>query len=162
MENGIHPWYSSTHVIHPPMEFTHGIVSGIHPWYSSTHGIYPWYCKWYLPMVLAYGIYTWYCNSKKAINNKPHFVKGQIVHHNVASTVILCFNKKNLCGFIYCVFSLFSGILILQILSDPFQLFRSWGPPPKIQINSALHGECVHGDGQSMSRGTKGNRKWES
>ena len=45
MENGIHPWYSSTHVIHPPMEFTHGIVNGIDPWYSSTHDIY-------LPMVL--------------------------------------------------------------------------------------------------------------
>ena len=45
MENGINPWYSSTHVIHPPMEFTHGIVNGINPWYSSTHDIYS-------PMVL--------------------------------------------------------------------------------------------------------------
>ena len=39
MENGINPWYSSTHVIYPPMEFTHGIVM------VSTHGIYS-------PMVL--------------------------------------------------------------------------------------------------------------
>ena len=59
MENGINPWYSSTHIIHRPMEFTHGIVNGIrpwyckiHPWYSFTHRIYPWYCKWHLPVVL--------------------------------------------------------------------------------------------------------------
>ena len=39
MENGIHPWYSSTHVIHPPMEFTHGIVNGINPWYLFAYGI---------------------------------------------------------------------------------------------------------------------------
>ena len=52
MENGINPWYSSTHIIHQPMEFTHGIVNGIrpwyckiHPWYSFTHGIDPWYCN---------------------------------------------------------------------------------------------------------------------
>ena len=35
MENGIYPWYLSTHGIHPPMEFTHGIVSSIHPWYCK-------------------------------------------------------------------------------------------------------------------------------
>ena len=83
---------------------------------------------WDLPMVLAHGIHLWYCISKKAINNKPHVVKGQIVRHNVASTVILCFNKTS---FFVVLFSLcylfFSGILILQILSDPFQIFRSWG-----------------------------------
>ena len=158
MENGIHPWYSSTHVIHPPMEFTHGIVNGIdpwyssthdiyspirpwyckwpmvciHPWYSSTHGIYPWYCKWYLPMVLAHGIHLWYCISKKAINNKPHFVKGQIFCHNVASKVILCFNKTSFFVVLFSLCSLFfSGIIILQILSDIFQIFRSWGLPPQ-------------------------------
>lgn len=47
IENGINPWHSPTHVIHPPMEFTHGIVSGIHPWDLCTHGIvsdiHPWY-----------------------------------------------------------------------------------------------------------------------
>ena len=108
----------------------------IHPWYSSTHGIYPWYCKWYLPMVLAHGIRLWYCISKKAINNKPHFVKGQIVRHNVASTVILYFNKTSFFVVLFSLCSLFfSGIIILRILSDLFQLFRSWGTPPKIRIN---------------------------
>ena len=37
MENGINPWYSSTHIIHQPMEFTHGIVNGIRPWYCKIH-----------------------------------------------------------------------------------------------------------------------------
>ena len=50
MENGIHPWCSSTHVIHPPMEFTHGIVNGIDPWY----------CKWHPPMVF---IHPWYVST---------------------------------------------------------------------------------------------------
>ena len=57
IENGINQWYSSTHVIHPPMEFIHGIVSGIQPWYLSTHGIvgdiHPWYS-------LTHGIFPWY------------------------------------------------------------------------------------------------------
>ena len=100
------------------MGFTHGIVSGIYPWF------------W--PMVSTYGIYAWYFNSKKAINNKPQFVKGQIVRHNVASTVILCFNNTSFFVVLFSLCSLFfSGIIILQILSDPFQLFRSWGPPPQ-------------------------------
>ena len=119
----IHPWYVSTHVIHPHMEFTHGIVSGIYPWY------------W--PMVSTYGIYTCYCNSKKAINNKPQFVKGQIFHHNVASTVILCFNKTSFFVVLFAMCSLFfSCILILQILSDPFQFFIPCRPPSKIQITN--------------------------
>ena len=83
--HGIYPGYCKWHrpmvFIHPRYLFAHGIVSGIYPWY------------W--PMVSTYGIYTWYCNSKKAINNKPQFVKGQIVYHNVASLVILCFNKTS-------------------------------------------------------------------
>ena len=90
----------------------------------STHGIDPWYP----PMVSTHGIVT----QKKAINNKPHFVKGQIVHHNVASTVILCFNNTSFFVVLFAVCSLFFyGILILQILSDPFQFFKSWGPPPR-------------------------------
>ena len=28
-----------------------GMENGINPWYSSTHGIYPWYCMWHPPMV---------------------------------------------------------------------------------------------------------------
>ena len=83
MENGINPWYSSTHIIHRPMEFTHGIVNGIrswywkiHPWYSSTHiihrpmefthgiinGIHPWYCKIHPWYSFTHGIDPWYCN----------------------------------------------------------------------------------------------------
>ena len=61
-------------------------------------------------MVLAYGIYTWYCNSKKVINNKPQFVKEQIVHHNVASTIILCFNKTS---FFMVLFALCSLLFFL-------------------------------------------------
>ena len=70
MKNGIHPWYSSTHVIHPPMEFTHGIVNVIDPWYVSTYGIHPHMefthgivigiYPWYWPMVLTHGIHLWY------------------------------------------------------------------------------------------------------
>ena len=73
MENGIHPWYSYAHVIHPPMVFihplylfTHGIVSD--PWYVSTHGIHPHMgfthgivsgiYPWYWPMVSTHGIVT--------------------------------------------------------------------------------------------------------
>ena len=85
----IHPWYVSTHGIHPHMEFTHGIVNGIYPWYP--------------PMVSTHGIVT----QKKAINNKPHFVKGQIVHHNVASTIILYFNKTSFFIVLFSLCSLF-------------------------------------------------------
>ena len=128
---------SSTHGIHRPIIFIlpwycKWPMVCIHPWHSFTHGIYPWYCKWYLPMVLAHGIHLWYCISKKAINNKPHFVKGQIVRHNVASTVILCFNKTSFFVVLFALCSLFfSGILILQILLDPFQFSYILGASPQ-------------------------------
>jgi len=58
MENGIYPWYSSTHGPYPRYSSTHwiyhGIVSTIHPWYSFTHGIFPWYFMWNQPMVFTY------------------------------------------------------------------------------------------------------------
>jgi len=38
-----------------------------------------------------------------------HFVKGHIVCHNVVLIVIICFNKKILCGFVYWPFYSFSS-----------------------------------------------------
>jgi len=123
------------------MEYTHGIVCGINPWYLSTHGTYPSYCKWHPPMVFnhpwylpTHGIYVWYYNLKKTISNKSHFVKGLIFHHNVAFTIIICFNKKN-CGFVYSVFSTF-------LLS--FQFFSSWGPPLEIRISGIIFSLRLH------------------
>ena len=73
--------------MYPPMVF-------IHTWNLPmvlTNGFDPW-CP---PMVSTHGIVS----QKKAINNKPHFVKGHIVHHNVVSNVIQATLWWTICPF---------------------------------------------------------------
>ena len=87
MENGINQWYSSTYIIHPPMEFTHGIVSGNHPWYLSTHGIvsdvHPWYDS---PMVFSHGIVI----STLGIHSLMELTNGTMTStHGIHSPMVL-------------------------------------------------------------------------